>query len=167
MLGGKMNIQEKTIKKICNFYINEWHLVTAILPYVAKLLENGIKIDAYCEKNIHKNVELLLSRINIKNKYKKQILNINFGKENKNINLNNLLSENNKVSIIVSGSENYIEKVNDEIIRKIESGVCKICEINIINCYKISDNQDSIKGILEKYDKLLRTSGEIDIQDVF
>ena len=146
-----MGVQKKNINKICNFYINEWHLVTAILPYVAKLVEEKEEIIAYCENSINQNIEIVLSRINIKEETKEKIKKINFGMSKVD-----KIEFKKNLSIIVSGSEDYI----DNKIKKFS----KEKKVRIINCYNISEKKINIKRILKSYKTLLKTSGEISLK---
>lgn len=156
-----MDVQAKNINQICNFYINEWHLVTAILPYVAKLIENKVEIEAYCENSINKNIEVILSRINIKNTIKQKIQNINFEKTKY---VNNIsLKKGKKMAIIVSGSEEYIRKIDEQIEKNIINNSLNKKEITIVNCYDISNNNINTNKVLKVHNILLKTSGEIPI----
>ena len=33
------------IKKICSFYVSDWHLVTMLLPYINRQIDEKAKID--------------------------------------------------------------------------------------------------------------------------
>ena len=153
-----MGVQKKNINKICNFYINEWHLVTAILPYVAKLVEEKEEIIVYCENSINQNIEIVLSRINIKEETKEKIKKINFGMSKVD-----KIEFKKDLSIIVSGSEDYIKEINIEIDNNIKNS-SKEKKVRIINCYNISEKKINIKRILKSYKTLLKTSGEISLK---
>ena len=146
------------IKKICNFYVNEWHLVTAILPYVVKLVEEQVEIIAYCERSINKNIEVILSRINIKEKTKEKIKKIDFG-----INEISKIETKKNLVIIVSGSEKYIKATNIQIEKNVKKFTEKI-KVKIINCYDISDDKIDINKVIKSYEILLKTSGETQLK---
>lgn len=153
-----MSVQKENINKICNFYVNEWHLVTAILPYVVKLVEEQVEIIAYCERSINKNIEVILSRINIKEKTKEKIKKIDFG-----INEISKIGTKKNLVIIVSGSEKYIKATNIQIEKNVKKFTEKI-KVKIINCYDISDGKIDINKVIKSYEILLKTSGETQLK---
>ena len=63
--------------------------------------------------------------------------------------------------IIVSGSIEYVNKINRVLEEK------KLKNTKILNCYKVDKNNKNIKNLLINYDKILNTSGEKDIKEVF
>jgi len=65
---------DKNIKKVCSFYISDWHLVTMLLPNIDKKINKGIKITTITETNLTEKIQALLDKLKIKNKEK--ILNI-------------------------------------------------------------------------------------------
>lgn len=152
---------DKNIKKVCSFYISDWHLVTMLLPNIDKKINKGIKITTITETNLTEKIQTLLDKLKIKNKEK--ILNI--GWRTKEINENEIkeiLKETNE--IIINGSIEYIEKIN-KIIEKIKSENFKEKEITVINCYDITKYENKVKEIIENHDKILNTSGEKDKQE--
>ena len=42
--GGKSEMRENKIVKACNFYVSEWHLFAALLPYLKEELKNNHKV---------------------------------------------------------------------------------------------------------------------------
>lgn len=152
---------DKNIKKVCSFYISDWHLVTMLLPNIDKKINKGIKITTITETNLTEKIQTLLDKLKIKNKEK--ILNI--GWRTKEINENEIkeiLKETNE--IIINGSIEYIERVN-KLIEKIKSENFKEKEITVINCYDITKYENKVKEIIENHDKILNTSGEKDKQE--
>ena len=73
------------VEKICSFYVNEWHLVTMVLPYINKEINEKANITTILENDIEENVKTLLAKLNLKNE--KTILEINW-KANKEITSN-------------------------------------------------------------------------------
>lgn len=161
-------------KKLCSFYVSEWHLVTMILPYMNKELNEKANIITVLEKNIEENVKTLISKLNLKNE--KEILGIDW-KSSQGIKYSELdkkLSENIKKEkhcniIFISGSKEYIDFVNQNV----EKWICTHVEdsaksnIKIINCYEVTEFNSSIHEILNAHDKVLNTSGEKYIYEVF
>lgn len=151
-----MKTKEKSITKICSFYANEWHLTTMILPYILKMLENGYEIETILENNLKEHMEELISKLNIKDETKKQILNIKWDRkeidEIKNIN-------NNKSIVLVEGNMDRINHVNNYIENNIKN------DISIINCYHVSQIEENISQILGSHDLILNTSGNHKINE--
>ena len=78
----------------------------------------------------------------------------------KNIYLNNM-KEN---IIIVCGNKDYIDFANS-VIEKLK--IIQKAQITIINCYEVMQFNNNVKEILDKHDKILNTSGEMEIEKVF
>ena len=145
-------------KKMCCFYVSLIHLVTMILPYINKSLEEEKEIITILEQDLQENVEKLLSRMNLNEEKKNKILKINW-KTNTNINVEN---SNKKKIILIVGKNEFVEKINRKILNQ------KIVpEYSIINCYDFNEEKESIKEILDNHDKILNTLGEREIEEVF
>ena len=59
---------DKKIKKVCSFYISDWHLVTMLLPNIDKKINKGITITTITETNLEEKIQTLLDKLRIKNK---------------------------------------------------------------------------------------------------
>ena len=70
--------KSNSIKKVCGFYVSSVHLVTMLLPYLNKQIEEQIEIIPFLEFDLRKNVETILSKIVLNEKDKERILNINW-----------------------------------------------------------------------------------------
>jgi len=162
---------ECNVMKLCSFYVSDWHLITMLLPYINKKINEETKIATILENDIKNNVEILLERLNLKNEEK--ILNINW-KNNQEVKYSKIskILENNEegeLLIIVNGKKEYIEKSNIIIEKYIQNNLenLKKTNIKIVNCYEIVEFNGSIVEILDKHDKILNTSGEKEINEVF
>ena len=69
------NLKNHT-EKLCSFYVSEWHLVTMILPYINKEINEKANITTILQKNIEENIKTLISKLNLKNE--KDILKIDW-----------------------------------------------------------------------------------------
>lgn len=160
-----MDVQEKNLTKLCSFYISDWHFVTMLLPYVNKKINEKAKVATILEKDIEENVTTLVEKLNLKNKEK--ILNLNWNKTQKSNNVfSNLSEETEEIVIIISGEKEFIKNKNEKLERYIQTHRIKQ-KIRIINCYEIIDFNGSINEILNEHDKILNTSGEKEISEVF
>ena len=160
---------ENSPERICGFYVSDWHLVTMILPYINKELNEKANIVTILEKDIEKNIKTLISKLNLKNEKKVLKLNWKASKE-KNINeiLNKNYNENDKNNILfVSGSKTYIDVINNDIFSWMKENKIKNENLKIINCYEVTEFNNNIVEILNSHNKVLNTSGERYIYVVF
>lgn len=164
---------KSNIEKLCSFYVSEWHLVTMILPYINKQLNEEANIITILEDNIEENVKTLLSKLNLKNE--EEILKINWkdcqGIKYSEVNaiLDESIKDGKRNIIFINGSKNNIDLVNRNIKKWIEKNIedLKDTTLKIINCYEVTEFNSSIREILDNHDKILNTSGENEIQDLF
>lgn len=162
-----------SIEKLCSFYVSDWHLVTMILPYINKELNEKANIVTILENNMEKNIKTILSKLRLKNE--KRILEIDW--KNTKINhynkvldkLEKLLNNKEEVIIFINGRKEYIDETN-KIVEKVlkdrqEKGLYS--HIKIIDCYEVTEFNGNIRDILDEHEKILNTSGEKDIIEVF
>lgn len=168
-----MELLQPTIEKICSFYVSDWHLVTMLLPYVNKEINEKANIITVLEKDIEENIVTLIDRLNLKNKEK--ILNINWKKSNgiKYSEIKNKIKQEaseDKLNIIfITGSKSYMDITNKNIEKFLKENSKKYKQINIkiVNCFEVGDFNTNIIDILSEHTKILNTSGEKAINDVF
>ena len=93
---------------------------------------------------------------------KNKILSLNW--ENDDFNkfkiINKASKNNEEILIFVKGKENYINNINKNIEKWTNNDV----KSKVINCYDISEIGDNIKEITKKYNKVLCTNGEKEIE---
>ena len=75
-------MSNENIKKVCSFYVSDWHLVTMLLPHINEKINEGTKITTILEYSTADKMETLLEKTKIQNKEK--ILNINWDKKELN-----------------------------------------------------------------------------------
>lgn len=163
---------DKNIKKVCSFCVSDLHLITMLLPYLDKKINQKEKLITIFENNLTEQVKLVLSRLTLKEKNKNNLLNINWN--SKSISNYEILQEEiykifnkkNKLTIIVNGSKEYIENINNSL-NKIFNNSQVYDLVKVINCYDITKLDDDIKDILKTHDMILNTSGEKEISEVF
>ena len=164
-----MEKENFNIKKTCSFYVSEYHLVTMLLPYIKEKIDNNGAISTFLENNLSEKMEKLVNGTNLNKKDKEEIITLNWKNINpykyKNVEkeLETINKEKN-INIIVSGSMQYIDAVNANVERWAKKN-----NINIVinNCYEVSNFNKNIKEILDKHDKILNTSGEQEIENIF
>lgn len=164
-----MKKENKRVEKLCSFYVSEWHLVTMLLPYINNKIEEDTKVVTILENNIEENIKTLIEKLNLKKK--DDILKINW----KNIKskkyaeieeiLNKEISKTKNNIILINGRKDYIEKNNQNIEKWINKS--KINNIKIINLFEVTEFNHNITEILDTHDRILNTSGEKQIEEVF
>lgn len=168
-----MEILKNNIEKLCSFYVSDWHLVAMLLPYINEQINKKANIITILENDIEENIRVLLEKLNLKNEEK--ILRINWKKTNgikyseiKN-KLKGLNNEDELNVIFINGNKNYIDMTNKNIEKFMKDSSEKYKKINIkiINCFEVGEFNVNMRDILDKHDKILNTSGEKEICDVF
>ncbi|MBO5349725.1 MAG: hypothetical protein J6A89_07930 [Clostridia bacterium] len=149
---------EKYIQKLCCFYASDWHLTVMLLPYINNKIEENSSIYMKCENSIEEKMNVLLNKLDIKNK--RNIMNINWNNK-----VQEESNDDNEKIFIVSGNDNYIENTN-EIIEQYYKD--KEVPVKIINCYEISE-QNNLNDIIHQkgYTQILNTKGENKIDSKF
>jgi len=135
-----MVVQNNEIEKNCCFYVSDFHLEMILVPYINKKIEKDISI--LTERNLRETMEILISKMNLNEKNKQKILNLEWeGKEKIGKNSN----------IIIIGSKEYIEQNNE-----------KIKDLNaesVLDCYSFEETQNCMGDIVKKYKNSLNTLG--------
>ena len=157
------------VEKLCGFYVSDWHLTTTILPYINSKIDEKTKVITILENNIEENIKVLMEKLNLKNK--NEILSIRWTSVDskkytdiENI-LNTEITKNAENIILISGDRNYIEIINSNINKWLEKANIK--SIKIIDFFEVTEFNNDIVNILDDHDKILNTSGEKEIAEVF
>lgn len=171
-----MNLTKNIVKKVCGFYVSDWHLATMILPYINKEIKRGVFFATILQNGISPNIEELILRMGLSDETKNEIKEINWTNTNMQKYadfkeyLDNIVEEDKEISIIINGSNEYIEMANSNIdnwLNKNEQYLSsKNVKINIINCFDVTKN-NNINHILGNHQYLLNTAGERKIETVF
>lgn len=141
-----MVVENIQIKRICSFYVSEFHLGMILLPYISQKIERKEPILIVSEKNLLNSIKELVSKVNLKEEIKNQILNLKW-------NCSNIVEIKDKSDIILIGKEKFIEDKVKEIEEK------NINEIQIIDCYYFEEIKNKMQDIVEKHDRSLNTLG--------
>ena len=153
-------------EKLCSFYVSNAHLVTMLIPYLSRKIKEGNNFIIFTQNNLENEVEMILSKINIKEEEKQKIRNINWKKSLYQENVIKEKLENNieNLYIIINGDNEYVEKINEKVERINEKNQKNV---TIIDCYEVLQVNQEINKILNNHDKILNTSGEKEISEVF
>ena len=163
------------IRKTYSVYASEMHFSTMIFPFVNKEIREGAIIKTVLEKSISKNVCKILNNVNLNSDLKNKINKLDWEQTNiekiKNIlkDIEALTMNDKKIHIIVSGRNEFIEKINEliDIWIKVKFSYFENNNmlINVINCYSLEENKD-IKEIKNKHDYILSTVGIEEIENI-
>ena len=140
-----MVTKKKKIFKTCSFYVRDFHLEMILIPYINKKLKNNEEIKIVTEKKLKETVKILISKMNLDQKTKEEILELGWDNINSDIS--------NNTNIIIIGSKKYIEEKNCLIENS------NIENINVVNCYEFDEVKDEMNEIVEEHDNTLNTLG--------
>ena len=73
-----MIIKEERIVRVCNFYVNNWHLLTMLFPYLNKNMDKKTRVVTVLENSLESYAETLIEKIILNNRDKEKIKNINW-----------------------------------------------------------------------------------------
>ena len=157
------------VEKFCGFYVSDVHLITMILPYISKKIEEKNKFITIFQNDLSPAIDKVLSKIILKEKTKKKIKDIGWEKKKilkyKDLEefLNMHIEKNELINIVIKGNVN---NVNKYIAKYLEKNKGKD-NIKIINLYDVEEFNADIDKILNMHDGIINTSGEKKIEEVF
>ena len=162
-------VGQQNIKRLCNFYVSNIHLSVMLLPYLSKQIDEDVEITTIFEDLKKQDIEDLLNKLNVKNK--NEILSMNWFNSNRD-DYDNILSaikegikDNKKTTIIIGGNKKYISE-NNKRIQDILNNQKINSDIKIIDCYNIYETEKEMREIIQKYDGIINTSGEIKVTEI-
>lgn len=159
-----MNKNKETKEKACAFYASDYHFEMISLPYINEKLNENKEIIILTENNLEKTINTLMEKMNLEKNKKENILKIDWKENNlnkfKKIKQN---AENKKDTVVfIKGKENYIKNINENIEKWIE----KSTNIKTIDCYDMSEIDDNLDEIMNRYKMILNTTGEKEIDKI-
>lgn len=160
--------KERDFKKMCSFYVSDVHLITMLLPYIAAKMEERKAVYTLLEDNLKPIVKKLLAKTNLNETLKKEIMNIHWEQKIRykykdfEVEMKEIKAE--EINFILMGKEQYRQIYHSNIQKYFEKQTVKV---NIIDCYEVLEFNQNIQEILDSHDKILNTSGEKEITEVF
>ena len=153
-----MNKNQKTKEKTCAFYASDYHFEMISLPYINKKLDESKEVIVLTENNLKETIKKLVSKINLNEDKKVDILKID--SENNDLNKYKKINEDIKskkdMEIFVKGKENYIKNINENIEKWTE----KSKNVEIIDCYDMEEISQDMDNIMDQYKFTLKTTGK-------
>ena len=143
--------ESKLVKKCC-LYASDFHLEMILLPYIKEGIDKS-KFLIITQNDLSETIKILLDRVNIEKKHKKEILNLNWKKTNiEDLKyVKELINKNDDIHIIVNGDYKYINEINDNLILLYSNNV------NIIDCFNINDKNIDLSEIKNNYNEVINT----------
>ncbi len=153
-----MNKNQKTKEKTCAFYASDYHFEMISLPYINKKLDESKEVIVLTENNLKETIKTLVSKINLNEDKKVDILKIDW--ENNDLNkfkkINEDIKSKKDMVIFVKGKENYIKNINENIEKWTE----KSKNVEIIDCYDMEEISQDMDNIMNQYKFTLKTTGK-------
>lgn len=159
-----MSKNQETKEKTCAFYASDYHFEMISLPYIEKNLEKSKEILVLTENNLDDTIRNLISRINLKEDKKENILKIDW----KNNDLSKFkkikkdIEERKDMIIFIKGKENYIKNIHENI----EKWIDRDSNIKIIDCYDMEEISENLDEVMDQYKMILNTTGEKEINKI-
>lgn len=148
----------KTKEKTCAFYASDYHFEMISLPYINKKLDESKEVIVLTENNLKETIKTLVSKINLNEDKKVDILKIDW--ENNDLNkfkkINEDIKSKKDMVIFVKGKENYIKNINENIEKWTE----KSKNVEIIDCYDMEEISQDMDNIMDQYKFTLKTTGK-------
>ncbi|MBQ9266851.1 MAG: hypothetical protein IJ217_00970 [Clostridia bacterium] len=154
-------MQERKTVRACNFYVSEWHLFAALLPYLKDELKKKNKIIFISQDKLEKGLRELVDKINIKFENENGLNDITWLNENL---VMEIREECTPATIIVQGTYEFIEEINQYLEKNL---VNLYQDCTIINCYEVFDTNTMLYNILEKHDYVFNTGGLHKKEEIF
>ena len=143
-----MITKEQKINKYCCLYVSNFHLEMILLPFIKNKLKNS-KVLIFTQNNLLETLNILLTKINLSNENKKNILKIESWSNKK---IDKIDDEDiNEFTIIINGDKEYRDRINDKIEK------LKINVKNIVDCYDVNECRIQSYEIRNKYKGILNT----------
>ena len=158
--GGKI-MGENQMIKACNFYVSQWHLFAALLPYVRDELKKNHKMLIISQDNLEKGIKKLVSKLNLKFENKNGLDDVIWLNDDFVIELKEEITP---VTIVVQGTIDFIKEINSYLENNLKPIYRKV---TIINCFEIYDTNDILYNILDEHDYVFNTAGMNKKSDIF
>ena len=145
-----MITKEQDINKKCLFCVSDYHLEMILLPYIIEK-KDKYKTIVFTESNLEDSINVLLTKVNLKEEDKEIIKNIDWNK-NDSLKVKQIEEiKDNKLSIIINGSYEYIKLINKKLERIINKN------IEIVDCFHIGSPDLDVLELSKKYNCILNT----------
>ncbi len=149
------------IIKACNFYVSEWHLFAALLPYIRDELKQKHKIVIISQDKLEIGMKNLVKKLNIRFENENGIDEITWLNEAL---VMDIREECVPVTMVVQGTMEFIAEVNNYLTQRLEP---LYAELRIIDCYEVYNTNTMLYNILDEHDFVFNTAGMNKKTDIF
>lgn len=159
-----------SLEKVCNLYASDMHFCMMLVPFINNNMEEGKEVINIFEKDLKENIKTILEKAKLDKDVKENLLKIEWNKKDINVNLQKELEKykNEKEKIIfIKGEKKYIDIMNECVEKWIIENRLEEKNIKIIHCYNIETIKNNIDNIINLYPKILNTTGEHTIKEVY
>ena len=103
---------KETKEKVCCFFASDYHFEMIALPYINTNMDNNKNVKIFSQNDLEKTVNTLVSKINLKDDRKEDILNLDWSKKD---NLDSVETIDENSVVFIKGEEDYINRVNQKL----------------------------------------------------
>lgn len=146
--------------KICSFNVNEYHLVTILIPYIYETINEGKKVITFFEKDLNEVCEKVLNTNSLFWKNKNIFKELEWGKVETNKLSEKFVDANESDIVIIAGKEEFIEKINALILNFHTN-------FTLVNCFEINEFNENLEMKMKNYSKILNTKGIKEIKEAY
>ena len=147
--------------KACNFYVSEWHLFVALLPYIREELKEKHKMVVISQDKLETGMKTLVKKLNLRFENENGIDDITWLNDDFFIEIR---EECIPTTIIVQGTMEFILDINNYLTARLSP---LYAELTIINCYEIYNTNTMLYNILDEHDFVFNTAGMNNKSDIF
>lgn len=155
------------IHRTCNFSASQLHLLTSIIPFISKKIDENVNLITFLEEDISDNIDMFSQNVKFNNKNEVLAMNWQKNRNEKFLEVNNYFEKNIKKGeenlIFTYGTKKYIENIN-QIFDRISS-MNNNFNYKIVNCFNIVNFNGNIKNLLVQHDMILNSLGEFEIKN--
>ena len=144
--------------KICGFNVNEFHLVTMIMPYIYEAINEGKNVATFWEKDLNSIYEKIVNINSLYWKNREKFDKIDWNKTE----IDKLSKKFEKESevVIIAGSRDFINRINSLVINF-------HTKFTLVNCFEIDDFNSDLGNITRNYNKILCTKGVRETKELY
>ena len=143
--------------KICSFHVNDYHLVTILMPYIYEATKEEKHIITFFENDLSSIYEKVLNTNKDFWDNKEQFNKVEWKNLKEGEEYAKTKTAENGTIAIVSGSKEFVEKIN-KVLFDVHTN------FTLVNCFEVGvlNKDEDIK--IEEYEKMLNTKGLVDIK---
>lgn len=147
--------------KACNFYVSEWHLFAALLPYIREELKQKHKIVIVSQDKLESGMKTLVKKLNLRFENENGLDEVTWFNEEF---VMEIKEEYTPITIVVQGTMEFIKEINTYLMERLYP---LYADLRIINCYEVYNTNTMLYNILDEHDFVFNTAGMNKKTDIF